>query len=97
MITLHSHRNQITYGIEHFILDTLDDLKELNKKSLKPGSTIFVIDNSKYYMLNGKNSWVEINPYGMNHSSNSGSGSGGNDGSGGENFNGGSIDGSDPK
>lgn len=98
MITIHSNQNQVAYGIQHFIIDEIDDLNELNKKpSLKPGSTVFVIKTSKYYMLNGKNSWIEINPYGMGHSSNSGSGGSGdsdspNDGI----YDGGSIDGSDP-
>ena len=28
------------------------------------GSTCFVIETSKYYMLNGQKKWVAINPYG---------------------------------
>ena len=59
-----------------------------------------------FFMLNGKKNWVEINPYGMGNSSNNGSGDN-NGGSGGDNdgsnpddelnYDGGSIDGSDPK
>lgn len=98
MITLHSNRDQVAYGIQHFVLDELEDLRELNKRSsLKPGSTVFIIKTSKYYMLNGKKSWVEINPYGMGNSSNSGSGdSDGSDSSNDGIYDGGSIDGSDP-
>lgn len=97
MINIHSNNNQVAYGIQHFILDTLSDLQTLNKRqSLKPGSTIFVIDTSKYFMLNGQKSWIEINPYGMGGSSNSGSGGSGGSDSDDEIYNGGSIDGSDP-
>jgi hypothetical protein len=66
---------------------------KVNKSTLSPGSTVFIINISKYYMLNGKKDWVEINPYGMG-SSNSGSGGGGSENDG--NYDGGSIDGSDP-
>lgn len=98
MITIHSNRDQVAYGIQHFIIDEIDDLQELNKKpTLKPGSTVFVIKTSKYYMLNGKRVWIEINPYGMGNSSNSGSGGSGGSGSEGDGiYDGGSIDGSDP-
>lgn len=106
MITVHANGNRVQYGIKHFILDTIDDLTGLNKELLTPGSTIFIINTSKYFMLNGKKNWVEINPYGMGNSSNNGSGDN-NGGSGGDNdgsnpddelnYDGGSIDGSDPK
>ena len=96
MITRHSSNSQIAYGIEHYLLDTFDDLKDLNKKSsLKPGSTVFIIETSKYYMLNGKRAWIEINPYGVNITSNGGSGNGGS-GSNDFVYDGGSIDDSDP-
>lgn len=98
MITIHANGNKISYGIKHYNLDTIDDLKNLDKDRLSPGSTIFIISSSKYYMLNGKKSWIEINPYGIGSSNNS---SGGNGGSGSDDsdngiYDGGSIDGSDP-
>jgi hypothetical protein len=37
------------------------------------GTTAFVIENSKYYMLNGQKQWKEINPFG----SSAGGGGGG--------------------
>ena len=40
------------------------DLPDLNKSQLTPGSTVFIIENSKYYMLNGSKKWIEINPFG---------------------------------
>ena len=54
MITVHANGNRVQYGIKHFILDTIDDLTGLNKELLTPGSTIFIINTSKYFMLNGK-------------------------------------------
>lgn len=95
MINIHSNGNRTSYGIKHFVLDTIEDIKELDKNKLTPGSTIFIIASSKYYILNGKRQWIEINPYCMGHSS----GGAGNDNSGTENdgiYDGGSIDGSDP-
>ena len=95
MVTIHSNGNRISYGIKHLDLDTIEDLGRVNKQSLNPGSTAFIINTSKYYMLNGKKAWVEINPYGMG-SSGGGSGGGSSDPESDNNFNGGSIDGSDP-
>lgn len=99
LVTIHANGNRVSYGIKHLDLDTINDLKKINKSTLSPGSTIFIINTSKYYMLNGKKAWVEINPYGMGNSSNSGSGGSGGGGSGTDNdgiYDGGSIDGSDP-
>lgn len=96
MITIYSNSNQVSYGIKHYNLDTIDDLKNLDKNRLNPGSTIFIISSSKYYMLNGKKSWIEINPYGMGSSNSNSGGSGDSGGDSNENYDGGSIDGSDP-
>ena len=98
MITIHTDRDRISYGIQHFVVDTEENLVVFKKQnSIKPGSTIFVIDTSKYYMLNSLKQWIEINPYGKNSSNN---GSGDNDGENPEQndniYDGGSIDGSDP-
>jgi hypothetical protein len=41
------------------------------------GTTCFIINTSKYYIVNGNYEWVEIKPFG-NTSSNSGGGSGSN-------------------
>lgn len=96
-MTIYSNGNKISYGIKHYDLDTIDDVARINKSSLTPGSTIFIINSSKYYKLNSKKQWVEIFPNGKGSSSNSGSGSGDGDESGSaENYDGGSIDNSDP-
>ena len=88
MFTVYANGNRKSYGIKHYTLDTIDDLKALEKRDLTPGSTIFIIKGSKHYMLNSKKQWVEIFPY----SANSSSGDSDND----HNYDGGSIDGSDP-
>lgn len=74
MIRIGANGNKITYGIKHYILDSKVDLDLLppNKESM--GTTCFIIENSKYYMINGKLEWIEIKPY--NGSSSSGSSGG---------------------
>lgn len=101
MVNIGSNGNRIAYGIKHFNLDEVVDLADLNKATLTPGSTVFIISTSKYYMLNGQKRWIEINPFSLSSSgSSSGSGDGSGDSSGGDstdnNYDGGSIDGSDP-
>jgi hypothetical protein len=71
-------------------------LQKLNKDKLTPGSTVFIIDTSKYYMLNGQHKWIEVNPYGMN-APESGGGGGGNTPDDENIYDGGSIDGTDPR
>lgn len=66
MINIASNSDKIAYGIKHFNLDEVVDLPDLNKSQLTPGSTVFIIENSKYYMLNGSKKWIEINPFGKN-------------------------------
>lgn len=98
MINIGSNGNRIAYGIKHFNLDEVADLANLNKATLTPGSTVFIISTSKYYMLNGQKKWVEINPLALSgNGSGSGGGSGGNSGNTNDgSYDGGSIDGSDP-
>lgn len=97
MVNIGSNGNRIAYGIKHFNLDEVADISQINKATLTPGSTVFIISTSKYYMLNGQKKWVEINPFSLNGSgSGSGGGSGDNPGGSDNNYDGGSIDGSDP-
>ncbi len=96
MINIGSNGHRIAYGIKHFNLDEVVDLADLNKAILTPGSTVFIISTSKYYMLNGNKKWVEINPYGLSGGGSSGGG-GSEDPTPDGSYDGGSIDGSDPK
>ena len=73
MFTIGSNGNNIAYGIKHFVLDDDDDLEQLSKTE-KMGTTCFVIETSQYYMLNGKQKWVKISPYGTTSGSSGGGG-----------------------
>jgi hypothetical protein len=53
-MSIYSNGNRVAYGIKHYDLDSIEDLKNVNKNSLTPGSTIFIINSSKYYKLNNK-------------------------------------------
>lgn len=75
MITVGSNGQRISYGIKHYNIDSMDDLSKLNPKAEIMGTTCFVINKSKYFMINGEKEWVEIAPFGSSSSSNGGSGS----------------------
>lgn len=75
MITIGSNGQNIAYGIKHYNIDSMDDLNKLNPKAEIMGTTCFIINTSKYYMVNGEKEWIEITPFGVVSSSNGGSGS----------------------
>lgn len=87
---IRANGRKIAYGVKHFVLDTFDDFSKLEGYVLKPSCTAFVIDTSKSYILNSKFKWVEVKKLG------GGSSSGGGGSSGDEDYDGGSIDGTDP-
>ncbi len=64
MISIGSNGEKIAYGIKHYNLDTEADIARLPIQQEKMGCTCFVIETSKYYMLNGQSKWVEITPFG---------------------------------
>ena len=88
---IRANGRKVAYGIKHFDIDTIDDLSKLNSYVLKPGCTAFVIDTSKSYILNNKFKWVEVKKLGTSGGSPGGGGSSGDD-----DYDGGSIDGTDP-
>lgn len=65
MISIGSNGQKIAYGIKHYNLDTEADLKKLPVAGEKMGCTCFVIETSKYYMLNSGRKWIEITPFGQ--------------------------------
>lgn len=75
MIRIGANGNKITYGIKHYILDTEVDFNLLPSNKESMGTTCFVIENSKYYMVNGKLEWVEIKPYDSSFNGGEGGGS----------------------
>ena len=64
MISIGANGEKIAYGIKHYNVDTKADLAKLNTKTQVMGTTAFVIEESKYYMLNGSKIWKQIDPYG---------------------------------
>lgn len=64
MITIGSNGQKIAYGIKHYNLDTDADLAKMPVGNEVMGCTCFIIESSKYYMLNGQKKWIEITPFG---------------------------------
>ena len=73
MFSVLANRKKIAYGQKDFILDFETDITEL-PTDCEVGSTAFVIESSKTYMLNHQKHWVKVNL-----SSGSGGGTGGGD------------------
>lgn len=80
MLTIGANGQQIAYGIKHYNLDTEADLVQLKKRTEPMGSTCFIIETSKYYMLNGQGKWIEITPFGKPVSSGGDTPGGGGEG-----------------
>ena len=59
MITRTSQSGQVSYGIQDFVIDKLNDLSSL-PIDVPMGSTAFCIENSSIYMINSSGEWVEI-------------------------------------
>ena len=59
MYSLYANDDNISYGIQKFILDTEEDIEFL-PISAKPGSSALVIDTSSFYILNHSKKWVEL-------------------------------------
>lgn len=74
MIGIGSNSGRKAYGIKHYNVNTESDILKIPVNTNKIGSTCFVIDSSKYYMLNSKFQWIEIFPFGTSSSSGDSSG-----------------------
>ena len=59
MITKTSQSGHVTYGLQEFMIDTVDDLNHLPIDA-PMGSTAFCIETSSVYVLNGKGEWKEV-------------------------------------
>lgn len=73
MVTIGANGQKISYGIKHYNVDTTIELANINPAKEIMGTTAFVLENSKYYMIDGSHKWVEIKPFGSS-SGNSGGG-----------------------
>ena len=48
-----------TYNLKEYVVDTIEDIASLSIND-PMGSTAFVIEGGKVFMMNGKKEWVEI-------------------------------------
>ncbi len=62
--------------VKKFVIDSFNEIYDIDTSQLSPGSTAFDISSSKTYMLNNKKQWIEVQI-------GTGSGSGGGGGGGG--------------
>lgn len=46
--------------VKKFVIDTFNEIYEIDTSQLSPGSTAFDISSSKTYMLNNKKQWIEV-------------------------------------
>lgn len=46
--------------VKKFVIDSFNEIYEIDTSQLSPGSTAFDISSSKTYMLNNKKQWIEI-------------------------------------
>ena len=46
------------YNYKEYVLDTKDDLANINTGECCPGSVAYIIDSIELYMLNSKKEWV---------------------------------------
>lgn len=49
------------YGVKHYTADSYNDVALIPLADIMPGSTVFVIDTSTYYMLNSEKKWITVN------------------------------------
>ena len=46
------------YNYKEYVLDTKNDLANINTGECCPGSVAYIIDSKELYMLNSKKEWV---------------------------------------
>ena len=59
MYSLYANDENIIYGIKKYVADTEDDVRHL-PRNLTAGSSVFVIQTSRVYVLNNEKVWVPI-------------------------------------
>lgn len=47
--------------VREFVVDTVEDITSIDVSQLLPGSRVFVINTSQWYMLNHRKLWQTIN------------------------------------
>ena len=46
--------------VKKFVIDSFNEIYEIDTSQLSPGSTTFDISSSKTYILNNKKQWIEV-------------------------------------
>ena len=46
--------------VKRFIIDSFNEIYDIDTSQLSPGSTAFDISSSKTYMLNNKKQWIQV-------------------------------------
>jgi hypothetical protein len=59
MFSIVSTGGHTAYNLQHFVIDTAAEIADLPIDA-HVGSTVFIVENSKYYMLNNKKEWVRV-------------------------------------
>ena len=60
MFNLISTNGKTAYGVKEFALDLESDLTSIDVSECNPGSIAFIIENSKYFMLNSSKKWIPV-------------------------------------
>ena len=63
--------------VKKFVIDSFNEIYDIDKSQLSPGRTAFDISSSNTYMLNNKKQWIEVQ---MGTGGGSGGGGGGTSG-----------------
>ena len=59
MINLYKQEGETLYGIKEFIIDSLEDIKNL-PKNVRVGSMAIIIPTGQVYIFNGEKKWTPI-------------------------------------
>ena len=57
MVNLYKQDGEILYGVKEYIIDSIDDVKDLHT-NVRPGSIAMLVPSGLKYILNGKKEWV---------------------------------------
>ena len=60
MFNLISTSGKTAYGVKEFSVDLESDIALIDVSNCSPGSVVFVIENSKYFMLNSAKEWKTV-------------------------------------
>lgn len=59
MVNLYKQDGETLYGIKEYIVDSLNDVKDL-PKNVKVGSMALIVSTGQVYVFNGEKKWTPI-------------------------------------